>query len=223
MAVATVAVALIAVASISLATRDGGKERVFVANPGSTPGGITSTTGGARISIVNNGGHAPHEYPYDLIGTAPPIAIDHVGKYAWTSPVVVRFLPGQWNFSYQAGGSGTADITNPNARLVKVTHGVSLRVTFTVTAFTGAPTVRITSHANGPSPTTPPKGYVLIPDVRGMTQAHATEVLNQAKLGVVVAAETTGPGVVVAESPIPTVAAREHSVVTITIGAPGKR
>jgi hypothetical protein len=214
MAFAAVVVVLVAAVSAVAATREV-PHRVLVANPGSKP-----TTTKVTTSTTNNGGSAHHDYANDLVGSAPPIAIDHVGKYTWTSAVVLPFTPDAFSASFQRGGTGTAVFFPPTGRLVKVPGGFSLRVTFTVRSFTGSPTLQITSHASGPIPSVAPRGSVFIPDVLGMTQVQATSVLNRAHLGVIVAvASTAQPQIVVAQSPVPGTALRINGAVTITLGS----
>jgi len=211
-----IVVGLIAATSVSLVTR-AGKDRILVANPGSTSAGATATTATAKISIVENGNAAHHDYPYDLIGDARPIPVDHLGRYTWTSAVVVRFVPDAWNWSYRAGGTGTAQITSPRDTLAQVPGGYSLRVTFTVISFTGSPTLQMISHANGPAPKVPPNGLVVAPNVLGMTRSQAMNVLNRVHLGVLVAG-TAQMAVVVGQSPMPFTTIRENGVVTLTLG-----
>jgi hypothetical protein len=214
MALATVVVILIAAVSAVAATREV-SHRVLVANPAST-----STTTKPFPPTTSHGGSAPHDYPNDLVGNAPPIAVDHVGKYTWTSEVVLPFAPDAFNVSYHRGGTGTSDISLPTGRLVTVPGGFSLRVTFTVRSFTGSPTLQITSYASGPIPSVAPHGSVFIPNVVGMTQVQATDVLNRVHLGVIVAvASDAQPQIVVAQSPVPGTALRINGAVTITLGS----
>ena len=214
-----VLVSLIAVVSVVAAARQV-SDRVLVANPGSTLADRTPTTTKAKISATNNGGSTHHGYPHDLVGDAPPIAVDHLGKYTWTSPVVLPSPPDTFSWSYSIGGAGTAQIGNLRATLVKVSGGLSLRATFTVVSFTGSPKLQMIANASGPIPSVAPPGYVFIPDVMGMTQTQATSVLNRVHLGVVVAiASNAQPQTVVAESPTPGSAIRINGVVTITLGS----
>ncbi len=163
-------------------------------------------------------------YPYDLAGDAPPIMLDHLGTYVWTSPVVLPFVPSAFNWAYEVQPRGAAVvIPRGHNDLVKVRGGYSLRATFEVVQLNGKATLQVISSAKGPD-TGPPPGYVAIPNVIGMTRAQASDVLARKQLGVVVATEgSSTAGVVLAQSPCACGNILQHGVITITVGAPQQR
>jgi len=83
---------------------------------------------------------------YDLLGGKRTIAIDHLGDYVWTSPIVVPHLPDKYSASHEV--NGVADVRQERDRLVEVTGGWRLRITFTVVSFSPGANVTF-DHATG--------------------------------------------------------------------------
>ncbi|MGO9876775.1 MAG: hypothetical protein ACLPVY_23615 [Acidimicrobiia bacterium] len=86
----------------------------------------------------------------DLVGNAPNIEIDHIGKYSWTSPVVLATPPIEFSAGYHVNGD--AQISDFKARPVTVPRGFTVRVSFNVLGFTvlgvrGHPTLKLTMSA----------------------------------------------------------------------------